>query len=1094
MTGPVVPFPDAAARRLAVTAFDRNLVVVAGAGTGKTSLLVERTLNAIGTGVLTIDRLAAITFTEKAAGELRTRLAVGLERLRALAMGAEAGSASEASRSYGYLIGEAGIAAELLGERALAALLGLERARVTTIHGLCAEILREHPVEADLPPDFEIDAGGRADALVAREREEFLTEELGERAARSELWEQVLGEFAVGDVTGLTAEIGGFEVAPEALTATAPDARAWFGAEAAELRTELANLLTGAPAWKGVGRETAEALVLALGAFLDRGIEALAAACASDPRLARAGPGGSNKSTPGGYETLSREAWPLCMQLASVGSPSLRPFREAVAPFARRAREVCVRDGVLSFQGLLILTRDLLRDVPAVREALKRRFRMLLVDEFQDTDPMQYEIVFFLAEAEGGQAADPFLANLAPGRLLVVGDPKQSIYRFRGADYTAFVRALSRIAPQPEQRVSLVTSFRSDPRLLDAVNALFAPGGAWEPSPYQPAYEAIAAGRPPSGPGGPRVELWSIDAGAGANAAGRRDAEGQAIAAEVEALIERGEARPRDIFLLLRAVTNLPLYLRPLRERGIPFVVDGGKEFAQRSEVVQMIAALRALARPGDPVALLAFLRSPAAGVPDSELLAWAESGARWSWRDACDPGRFPVAARGLSLLRALAEEAKEHPVDLLVRRVVSRCHLLTLGAFGYEGAQRVANLGKLQARLVSLCRDGGLTLNEALDEVEQERPHDLEGESPLADEGTDALHVLTIHRAKGLERPIVIIPDLARRPAGSRNPPRVRVGRGPGGEPVLGLRVEDHRDLERVYLDREQERHEEAEGIRTLYVAATRARERLILAGARSQTIVPWLDALSAWGFDARVGAADGALLAGGSVVHRALLPSPRRTRPPRIVARDEAEAVTTHARAVAALRGAARPPLAAPSGIHEEDEARRESSDAGTAPRGRDLARAAGSVVHRLLERWDLAAGESLLAPLAGEVERIGFGGADPTAVEREARAILEAFLAGDLPGRLRGVEILGREVPLLLRRDDGAAWQGSLDLLFREANGEVVIADYKTDLVEAGAAERYAGQLGVYSEAVRRALSLDAPPRAELWFLRSGRVVPL
>jgi len=1094
MSDRAASFPDAAARRLAVTEFDRNLVVVAGAGTGKTSLLVERTLNAIGTGVLTIERLAAITFTEKAAGELRTRLALGLEGLRALALGADAGGGSAASRAFDYLAREAGIAADLIGERALAALLGLERARVTTIHGLCAEILREHPVEADLPPDFDIDAGGGANALLAREREEFLAEELGERAPRQELWEEVLGEFAIATVSDLAAEIGGFEVAPEALAGPAPDAGEWFGAEVASLRRSLADLLARSSAWKGVGREKAEAMVTAFDAFLDGGIVALGEICAQNPRIVRSTADRPTKTTPEEYESLGREAASLCRSLASVASAPLRRLREGVAPFARRSREACVRDGILSFQGLLLLTRDLLRDVPGVRESLKRRFRMILVDEFQDTDPLQYEIVFYLAEAEGVQATDPFLAELAPGRLLVVGDPKQSIYRFRGADYTAFVRALARIAPQPEQRVSLVTSFRSDPRLLDAVNALFGPGGAWEPSSYQPVYEAIAPGRPLSGPDGPRVELWSVAAGAGANAAERREAEGRAIAAEVEALIQRGEALPGDIFLLLRAVTNLPLYLRPLRERGIPFVVNGGKEFAQRPEVVQMVAALRALARPGDPVALLAFLRSPAAGVPDPELLAWAEGGARWSWRDACDPGRFPAVARGLGLLRALADGGRECTADRLVRQVVSRFHLLTLGASAYEGAQRVANLRKLEARLAALCRDGDLTLNEALDEIEQERAHDLEGESPLADEGSDALHVLTIHSAKGLERPIVIIPDLARERGGNRNSPLLRGGRGPGGEAVVGLSVDGNTDLERVYLDREQTRHEEAEEIRTLYVGVTRARERLILARAPSRTMVPWLTALSAWGFDARSGAADGALLAGGAVIHRSLRPTPRRFRPPAPSPRGEPEAVARHARALAALRGAARPPLAAPSGVREDDAARRERADAGTGRRDRDLARAVGTVVHWLLERWDLASRESLLDLLSGEVERGDPAGADLAAVEREARLVLEAFLAGGLPERLRAVAILGREVPLLLRREDGVAWQGSLDLLFREANGEVVIADYKTDAVEAGAAERYAGQLEVYAEAVRRALTLAAPPRTELWFLRSGRVLPL
>jgi ATP-dependent helicase/nuclease subunit A len=506
------------------------------------------------------------------------------------------------------------------------------------------------------------------------------------------------------------------------------------------------------------------------------------------------------------------------------------------------------------------------------------------------------------------------------------------------------------------------------------------------------------------------------------------------------------------------------------------------------------MAALRALARPSDPAALLAFLRSPAGGVPDAELLGYAASGSPWRFSATPDATGFPAVAAAFRLLRELAKETEGVPADALVRRVLERTGLLPLGAFAYEGAQRVANLRKLATTAAELARDGTLSLNEVLDALESERAADVEGDSPLADEKADAVRVLTIHKAKGLEADVVIVADLAREEKHGRS----------AAEEVdtwrdsLAFKGADLKNAVRIGFEREEERHEEAEGLRALYVALTRARDRLILFAAASKKRAPWVEALAPWGYSAASPPGDGERIHGGLVLHLAAMPA-AAPRLPEAGLEGEPAAVAAWLDATRALRERARPPLRKPSADDDGRAARIEADDslARAAFPDRDIARAAGTAVHAALERWDPRSGAPLDAPLPDLCRRAADErGADPAEVEREARGVLDAFLASPLVARLRSLDVLGREVPILLREDDGTTVSGVLDLLYRDADGTLVVADYKTDrdLGPREAKERYGQQLTSYAGAVHRAMGLSAAPRAEIWLLRRGEVLPL
>lgn len=1093
--------PDAAARAVATTVFDRNLAVIAGAGTGKTSLLVERVLVMVGLDVAGVEEIAAITFTLKAAGEMRQRIAAGLERLIELAEAppADLDERQEADRAYRYLTVEAKVAAAALHARALAALTSLDRAVIETIHGFCARVLREHPLEAGVDPDFAVDQGEHFEAAVEDAWERFLESELGAESPRLELWRRVLSGFPLSTVETAARTLASFSIPEDLLRRAEPpiDACRVYADEIEHIAERSAWMLRNERGLTDKSRHNLEVIAQLYALIRQGGLAALRRAVADSPglsdRLARRTryprPSRGLSGIDGAeLEQLGKRALRLAWNLSNIDESLMIDLVEAVAPFVSSAREESLSRGYVGFDGLLVLTRDLLRDHPEVREGVRRRFRMLLLDEFQDTDPLQYEIVFFLAERPGGRARRALEADLEPGRLFIVGDPKQSIYRFRGADYTAFRLAVQRVVDRGGRLLHLTANFRSVPELLAPVNAMFAPGdgGVWEESPFQPEYVAVRPAREPAG--GPRVELWTVECDEG-GAAQRRLREGEAVADEITRLIDERGLEPGSITVLLRAFSDLAFYLRPLRERGIPFVVDGGREFLRRPEVGHLIATLRALARPTDQVALLAFLRSPAGGVPDTELARHVADGGRLDDRHPeVDARSCPALARAMSLLQTLDQETRHGPADRVVHRVLARTRLELVSAVAFEGAQRVANLGKLASAAARIAREGKLSLIEVIDALEAERSADVESDSPLADEGVQAVRVMTIHKAKGLENEVVIVPDLARHDPGVAFAPfEAEVVTLPDGTRTLALQARRVRNAAGLWFSEERGRHEQAEGYRVLYVAMTRARQRLILLAGEPHGHAPWIEALGRWGYDPDEPPENGPLTPDGLVLHALRGPAPtarRRLEPPGEGAPGAVEAWN---RAWGHLRATLAPPFRRPS---RDDEEPLEEPDPRRRGRGREIARRVGSAVHRALESWDRRGRDSLLA-LGRRFAREDEAAAD------EVAGLLSDFVGSELGRRLRDCELVGRELSILLRPEgDESTWVGSIDLLYRDEEGRLVVADFKTDDERDSRrlGERYRDQLRIYAEAVRRACALEYLPRTELWLLRAGRVMEL
>jgi ATP-dependent helicase/nuclease subunit A len=403
-------------RSRAATDFSKNFIVLAGAGTGKTSLLVERMLVAIGAGTAALPRLAAITFTEKAAGEMHERLALGLSRLHARSTGEAAHADGEAAdRAYRYLT-DLGCAREEIAARTLAAFDALPSATITTIHGFCARILRAHPREAGLPPGFTVDALKEGDLVFDELWAGFLERELGPRGTRTEAWNAALPIFR------WTRWRRSREGSPSprsrraaARDYVAADLRALFSAEAAEAAQQA----------RAHGGTHSAALVEGCEALAADGFEGLRA-------FFDAHAGFETVLKKGDFPAPLKPARGLLRDLAPVDETGFAAAHALLAPFALEVRATRRARGIVSFDELLAATARLLRAHPEVRASLRERYRMLLVDEFQDTDPLQYEIVLLLSARGTGAAADAYQADLEPGRLFLVGDPKQSVYRSAG--------------------------------------------------------------------------------------------------------------------------------------------------------------------------------------------------------------------------------------------------------------------------------------------------------------------------------------------------------------------------------------------------------------------------------------------------------------------------------------------------------------------------------------------------------------------------------------------------------------------------------------------------------------------------------------
>ena len=1079
----------------AIDARDGDLLLSAAAGSGKTSVLVERFVRHVVDDAIAPGRILAITFTEKAAGELRRRI-----RSRLLELGAR-----DAAREA-------------------------EGAWIGTIHGFCARLLRANAVRAGLDPAFAV-----LDESVSRE-------------LRDEAWEGALGGWldaggdpaldlaaaygadalraAIEDVYAVLRSAG--QTAPRLpvpAPAPAPDASRLL-----RLRDEAAAALAEA----GDGKTVAVARAALercreLGELPDRAALEAIRFSAGNTRVLRCSPCS---------DYIEEHAAFAAACARHRGTRAVALLDELLALYAREyAAAKRARSG-LDFDDLELLARDLLAQSPVARAATRARFDRVMVDEFQDSNPRQVELFGMVAGRPAPQGAP----------LFTVGDELQSIYGFRHADVEVF-RARRTALAQEGRTAQLTANFRSHPEILDAVNVAFAErfgegftrlregGGAPAAAPSDP--EAGAARPAPNGEaGGPRVELlltgmdgWEeVDLGDLPRSQAWRQAEARLLAQRVRDLVDAGEARPEEVVVLLRAVGDLPVYERALEDQGLQTLAAGGRGYWGRQVVRDLCTWLAALANPQDEEQLYGVLASPLVGLCTDTLAVIARVGHKGgAWR-AIEDGRVdavlaraegaapqggaptPAAGAGAASERARLAAFRERfaaeralasrlPLDELLRRAIEATdydlHVLRLPG----GARRLANVHKLLRLAAEHERVHGRDVRGLVDRAFAELEADArETDAPVELGDARAVRLMTIHAAKGLEFPVVCVADLGRKRPDSS--PALLVKDGRVGVRLASLDGGREHALDYEPLREERRAAEAAEADRVLYVALTRAERRLIVSGGVDLEKWPAAEshqsAALQWLVPALLGGAEripeddgvvehagarvrcsvntpatvGTVLRAGSLAPAGTElplapPPPARAPLPAPPASPPAVRALSYSALQQWRRCGYRFYLQRVLRLPEEET----PFVAGRHGDGGLEARVRGSLVHAALEQ----PGEDPAAALAATAAAWRVE-ATPAEIE-EMAGLVRGFARSPLAGRIERARRVHREHPFSFPLGP-ALLTGVVDVLAEEEDGTALVVDYKSDRLDPPAPleelidRDYAVQRSAYALAALRA----------------------
>ena len=1084
---------------------DENLFVEAGAGTGKTTALVGRMIALVVDEGVAVEKIAAITFTERAAAELGDRFRRGLE---------------DVSRHD---------ADPIRRQHAEAALADVDLASLSTLHGFARRILTEHPLEAGLPTGFDLLDEVSSQLSFDDRWDDVQRTLLGDDAlARTILLADALG-VRLSHLRDLARELDDRWDLLDPLTSPAEpppvDVMAIINLmdqataldhhdldEDDNLRRRLAGIRFARDALTGAVDEIDMVRILSTGDFrksLNVG------------NAGRKGDWGDDKDTIREFAYEARDLWDDIVR-STAGGVLSRILAELVDATLRAADERR-RSGSLTFHDLLVIAHDLLSDPaagPAVRARLHERYRYVLLDEFQDTDPVQLELALLLTDPDAAPDAELDGFSPVPGSLFLVGDPKQSIYRFRRADISLYLMARRSLDASD---VSLTENFRTTVPIIDWINAIFghligpgpsSAGPSSEDGPVraelvQPGYTPLV-GRRPAATVGPAVTVLGRDArGDDIDAAGLRELEADAVAdAITTAVVEgwtvedrAGHQRPcgfGDVAILLPTRTSLPDLEISLEAAGIPYRAESSSLLFATPQVRDLLMVLRAIDDPTDDLAVVAALRTSHFGCGDDDLARWrVQHGGSWNHQSDQPEGDQSVelVASGLVWLGQMHRCRHLLGPSGILERLVDERRVLQV-AFGETRPRDVwRRVRLLSDRARAFAEAGGGSLRGFVDWcLAQADEKGRVAETVLSEIDDAAVRILTIHGAKGLEFPITILSGMST--ANARSDRGVQLLIDPDRSIEIGIRegIETPGFQAAHAVDR---RFQDAEAIRLLYVAATRARDHLIVSVHRATDIDDEKPGRPGPGrLLAR--ALDGA----GGDAHGSDLSSTTGTLPGRAVPSGRAlpDRQTWLAEHYHALDRAGRPSTVSATAIagHVATLATEQAAEQATADHDEDRTRPGEVGRH----------GTGIGRAVHGALELLDFDTTDPTSVVRE-RSVAEGVL-----GDLRTVDALvrsgltadvvrlaaevrhWRELYVAAPVDDdpdAPVIEGYIDLAVLDDGPEgpgLVIVDYKTDAVAdadalAAKAQRYRLQGATYALAAERSTGLPVR-RVVLCFL--------
>ena len=1118
---------------------NKTLVVEAAAGTGKTTELVNRIISVLASGRTTVDRIVAVTFTDKAAGELKLRLRAGLENART----AE-GSDDQQKKNL---------------EEALA---HLEEARAGTIHSFCADLLRERPMEATIDPQFEAIDDTASQRLyrsafrtwlegvledppdgvrrsLRRLSEDGPTERLERAGWTLVSWRDFKAEWErpsfdrLSQIDQLVQQLQVFA----AITGCTSDTNHPVYIATRRAR-DLSGYITTVEKSRSRDYDGLESQLIQLGEAGDFKIKTKG--------LAKYGDGISKNQVIQAHGALITALQGFA---AAADSDLAALLQKELWQSISLYESLKDRSGKLDFLDMLLRARDLLRNNPDVRADLQQRFTHIFVDEFQDTDPLQVEVLLLLACADP-KVSDWKQVTAVPGKLFIVGDPKQAIYRFRRADVGLYIEAKEMLVSRGAVLLNLTTSFRSVPFIQNFVNAAFAPLMTGNLQTLQANYVPLAPCRkqPATQPAIIALSVpepyAKVKLAASAVEKSLPDATGAFVDWVLRksrwTVTERGRqervpVRPQHICIMFRRFDKMfggditRGYAEALQARGIPHLLVGGKSFHEREEIGTMRVALTALEWPDDTLSLYATLRGSLFALSDAELLSYRAQFGRWHMFRIPDevPGDLLGVRSALEMLRELSRHRNYRPIAETVSQLLTLTRAHAGFAMHPAGEQALANV----LHIVELARQyearGAVSFRGFVEELLDAAERGKQSEAMIYEEGSEGVRMMTVHGAKGLEFPIVVLADITCKIAheqpdrylnSERNLCAVRLA-GWMPEQVIDHAAEEHgRDLE--------------EGVRISYVAATRARDVLVVPAIGEDLTGAGPELASSWwvsplhgalypveekrhcpsrpkmcpdfGIDTVLRRPDGSPpceytikpgghnFGSGARAYTVVWWDPSKLelgKVPSFSIRqqellEKANDEVTHARL---------------ADYHTWKETREQVISAGSVPtivfqtatersksaisldvevelieiakEARPFGPRFGALVHGTLAMISLDADHDQVAEalkmqgriLGATVDEISAAG-DTVSSTLQHPLMKRALAAAHK-------RLCQRELPLTLRLQDGLMVEGVADLIFSE-DGEWTVVDFKTDHELASALSRYRRQVGIYAAAIRDA----------------------
>ena len=1079
---------DNSERKRIATSLDETLFVEAGAGTGKTTSLVDRILELVGSGTATLDRIAAITFTEAAAAELRDRIRTELEKA------AKNDSLSCEQR-----------------ERSRQGVEQLDNAAIQTLHSFAAALLHERPLEAGLPPSFDTMDAIESELAFDEAWTQWIDAALDDPALEPHFLMTLSLGLKLDGLRGIALK---FHENYDLLAGVTFDAPSKGGSAAS---SAVRLLLDSAPEMERFCRfsylRDGDTLYTHTQAKLAsiRQFASLDAASPAAVRLLtrllplrqRGGRQSDWDNDPSDGQNACKNLKDLLLELdtevagavAVARTAALMPLLDALRSFVLEYADSRKAQGRAGFQDLLVWARNMLRDNLNARDHFRRRFSHLLIDEAQDTDFIQAEIAMFLAENvppnTPASARPNDWADIAPqeGKLFVVGDPKQSIYRFRRADVRQMRRLQERMGGETLQ---LVQNFRSQRPVVEWVNTLFA---KWmsEDGGEQAEYTAInhrwtaATGHSAA----PRV--WSL----GGETEGKTDEVRRKEAADIAMLLHQivgeqwqildsdnpiddsGNERYKDasfsdICILMPTRTALRTLELALDDANVPYRLEGASLFFDTQEVRDLLNCLRAIDDPSNEIAIVAALRSPAFACTDIELLQFHRVSRTFNYlaqrhsRKSDDDG-FAKVSQALEKLREAHDRRMWTATAALIDGFI-RERLLMESAMSQQREREQWRRYRFlveQARAFAAAGDSGLRA--FLEWVQRQADEGARvTEAPVPESDKEAVRIMTVHGAKGLEFPVVILTGLNV----SRNA-RVDNVLFDGGDIEVGIGSQANRFLTAGYeeLYEREKVLEDQEHVRLLYVATTRARDHLVLSMHRPGNRNSGLDSTQI-----------AELLEDHDDLWQQVELQPQyqvqamaqeaqsaaRSRQPfdqsahTVAARERWQS-----RREITLNTQGRPASVAATSLagasKDESDADIDSEDMQPSRRGRGGA-PLGRAVHAVLQTIDLETGDGIQNTARAQATAEGI-----PQRQSEIEELAQAAIDSDAVRRAVASGRYWREAHIAAPIGDGVL-EGFIDLLFEE-DGELVIVDYKTDAIDESSTEyiansRYSEQAGSYA----------------------------